>query len=179
MRHIFLLLTCLIIGGCVSAKLGETYNPGVHENTPEGRATLIVFVDKEVEAGIVYRVWVNDKELGYVFPNTFAQTAVSPGEVKIRFWEQVEKVDFEPPPESLTLLGSPFSFKPGPEHSINTLPGEVHYMSIRKKAEEYFEQCAESKETTTICSRYTYTTVIEQVDADVATAALQGMRESL
>jgi hypothetical protein len=176
----FCFLMCLLVGGCVSSNLGKTYKSSEHPNVTGDNGEVIIFADSEIEDGIAFRVWIDDKHQGLVFPKSFIRVGVTPGMSKIGFREEFAGNSFKDSlPESFTQLGSPFSFKPPLVRHIEVRTREVHYIGIRKESNEYFSECEETKETTTVCKANRYNTVIEQVDGIVANAELSGMKESL
>lgn len=180
MRNFSIVLVCLFLVGCSASNLGRTYHPSEHAKAPGDKGVVIIFVDSGIEDGIAYRVWVDDEGQGLVFPNSFIRAQVMPGVTDVRCWEAFAGNIFKDSmPESYTSLGTPLSFKAGVVRPIDVEPGEVHYVRIRKESDEYFTACEEAKETTTICKKMRYKTIIEEVDGTVAAAELSGMKESL
>ena len=170
----------LVLSGCFTATLGENYQHGSYVTSDPDEAWVIVYVDAAVDAGLTFRVWTNDDGRGLVFPNTFKPVSVSPGDVDLRIWEQLAGNTLkEPVPESYTMIGKQFSFRSGETHPLTVRSGETRYIRISKQSREIFIACAEDKETTTVCSRQEYKTLIEQVAGETAAAELSTMRESL
>ena len=140
----------------------------------------IVYVDADVAEGIGYQTWANGSAQGLVYPNTFRRIGSVQGLVEVGFREQyVGKIIGEELPESFTFLGSPMSFGPPFVLPVDMGENQVRFIRVRKELKEEFFACEEGKDTTTLCSEKIHQTIIEEVDATTATAALAGMRESL
>ena len=186
MKHYLIVLICMVVSGCASPNLGEPYNPGLEVNLDEEQSVIVVFADADIDERIGFVIWHNGKRTAWLFPNSFIRIISTPGTSEMGFGEYVPKPKFfEDPPESYTMLGSPFptSFSDLAggkiEQTIDLEAGEVFYIRIRKEMSEVFETCGETTETTDVCSKKNYTTVIERVDKTTAIEALTGMRESL
>lgn len=181
MKTAVLMASALFVAGCAAQNLGEIYDASRDAGLTDGASIVIIYVDADVADGIGYQTWANGDAQGLIFPNTFRRIGPFQGLVKVGFREQyVGKFNWAGDyPESLTLLGSPFSFGPPFVLPVDVGQNQAHFIRVRKEAGEEFFACAESADTTTLCSKKQYKTVIEEVDATTATAALAGMRESL
>lgn len=177
-KNFTVILMCLLVSGCVTAKFGEEYKRSEHAIVTGGNGVVIIYADSEIEQGIVYQVWVNDKDAGFVFPDSFIRIISASGESIIRFWERIDSLSSELP-ASYTALGTPFSFTPGVTRQIDVKAGDVYYIRIRKQHSEYFAECGETEEAITVCKKKRYKTMIEQVESSIAMKELSGMKESL
>ena len=174
------MVAVLFVAGCTTQNLGGTYNASKNAGLIDGASVAIIYVDADVADGIGYQTWANGDAQGLVYPNTFRRIGPVQGLVEVGFREQyVGKIIGEDLPESFTLLGSPLSFSAPFILAVDVGQNEVHFIRVRKESSEEFFACDESADTTTLCSEKQYKTVIEEVDATTATAALTEMRESL
>ena len=178
MRCLSIILTCLTVSGCVSANFGEEYKHSEHAIATGDNGVVIIYADSKIEQGIVYQVWVNDKDAGFVFPESFLRVVSASAESIIRFWERPDTISSELP-ESYTALSTPFSFTPGVIRRIDVKAGGIYHIRIRKESSESFQECGETNETVTVCKKKQFYTTIEQVESSVAMKELTGMKESL
>ena len=174
------MVVAALVAGCASKNFGEIYDASQHARATDGASIAIIYVDGDVAEGIGYQTWVDGNLQGLVYPNSFRRIAPVQDLVEVGFREQyVGKLIGQDLPESFTYLGSPLSFRPPFVLPLEVGRNQVHFIRVRKESSEEYFACAESADTTTLCSERRYKTVIEEVDAATATTALAGMRESL
>jgi len=174
------IVVALFVAGCATHNLGEIYDASQHAVLTDGASVAIIYVDADVADGIGYQTWANGDVQGLVYPNTFRRIGPVQGLVEVGFREQyVGKVIGEEVPESFTFIGAPLSFGPPFVLPLDIGQNQVYFIRIRKESSEEFFACEETKDTTTLCGEREYKTVIEEVDATIATSDLAGMRESL
>lgn len=72
-----------VSAGCVTANLGVPFEPAVHGAVVEGRPKVISYVDDAVDPAIHYCVNIDGEKVGHLFPGTFTEVDVDPGQYTV------------------------------------------------------------------------------------------------
>ncbi len=173
----------IALGSCVSPDLGNQFNPSILKVPDDAESALVIYADAGIEQGLYYKIAVNGRNKGNVFPGTFIYIPVDSGDVSIRAWETYDGSrgfqggslprTFEP--GSLFLGGG--GIRERIEVPVNM--GTVNFFRLRKVVEETFFECNETRDITSFCRRVNYPLLIDPVERSTAETELTDLRESL
>lgn len=84
---IYFVCISIALASCVSPDLGNQFSPALLEIPEDAESALVIYTDAGIEQGLYYKIAVNGRNRGNVFPGTFIYIPVDSGDVSIRAWE--------------------------------------------------------------------------------------------
>jgi hypothetical protein len=186
-RHLGL-VALLVLCGCSSPRLGGPWVAGVSDAVPAGAGHIILYVEEQVDPGIWFDIELDGKRAAKLYQETFVRLETFPGmhRVQVReYWtgEGAGKdfADIFLRPFSAPSDSSPESLHAGLRtgYDVSLSPQAAVFLRVRKDpAETVYVPCGGDNETTTMCQREHFPTVIEAILKEEAETRLVKLQES-
>ena len=172
---------CLLLLGCASQKFGGTFNLASTAPVDSGQSVMMLFAGSDLEENVAFTLWFNGDKQAVLYPNSYIRVLSEPGLAKIRYIETFTGDPFRGKlPPSMAMNDRPkLSLVVGRTETFNMRAGEVHFVRFHMAFYEQYVACAESAETTSVCAKHRFKTMVEEVDSADALSLLAGSRESL